>query len=230
MFFGVFRSAIFLALFRQREETAGLDVADAVTYVWVLQCLFGVVFSSWGWEYPDNVRSGDFVLELLRPGGLFGRLMAVDLGRAVFVLMARGLPQLLLPGLIFHMRLPTAPLGILALAASLLLTCLATFEMRFLIGTMAFWTPDFRGWWSVIFGTLWLGAGFVVPVEFFPGPFRLAAMYGPIAALLSCPVRVATGRNVAESLFVQVTWVLVGAAVCRALMSVAERHLVVHGG
>jgi ABC-type uncharacterized transport system permease subunit len=42
-FFGVVRTAIFLALYRQQEQVAGLDVRDALTYVWVLEGLFGVV-------------------------------------------------------------------------------------------------------------------------------------------------------------------------------------------
>jgi ABC-2 type transport system permease protein len=66
-FFGVVRTAVFFALYRERDQVAGLDVADAVTYVWVLQGLFAVVWAPWFWEHAEAIRSGEFVVELLRP-------------------------------------------------------------------------------------------------------------------------------------------------------------------
>lgn len=47
VFFGIFRTVIFLTLYRHRDSVGGLDVADAITYVWVIQTLFGVVFTPW---------------------------------------------------------------------------------------------------------------------------------------------------------------------------------------
>ena len=40
--------------------TAGLDVADALTYVWVLEGLFAVVWAPWFWELAEAIRSGEF--------------------------------------------------------------------------------------------------------------------------------------------------------------------------
>jgi hypothetical protein len=79
-FFGVVRTAIFLALYRQQEQVAGLDVRDALTYVWVLEGLFGVVWVAWFWELTEAIRSGEFVVELLRPGDDgTTRVLVVDL-------------------------------------------------------------------------------------------------------------------------------------------------------
>jgi ABC-2 type transport system permease protein len=230
VFWGVFRSAVFIALYRQRPTGGGLELQDALTYVWVLQTLFGVIFTPWLWEYPERVRSGDVVVDLLRPGDPLGRLLALDLGRSTFSFLARGLPQLVVPALVLHLRLPTSPIGLAALAVSFLLCAVAAFEMRFLFGSVAFWTPDFRGWWSLLFGVVWLGAGFVVPVQLFPAAFRWFALSGPLSALLTQPVRVATGDGVAGALLIQLGWVVVIGVGCRVLMAQAERHLVVHGG
>jgi ABC-2 type transport system permease protein len=119
--FGIFRTAVFLTLYRQVDQAGGLDVADALTYVWVLQALFGVVFASSQMEYPESIRSGDFVIDLLRPGDPLARLAVTDAGRSTFVLLARGLPQLLLPGLFIDLRLPTTAGGIVLLAVSFVL-------------------------------------------------------------------------------------------------------------
>ena len=230
VFFGIFRSAIFIGLYRQRDEVNGLELADVVTYVWVLQTLFGVIFAHWAWEFAESVRSGDFVMQLLEPGEPFARLLAVDTGRATFAFVARGLPQILLPGLFFDLHLPNTVPGAIALAASFLLCAAAAFELRFLFCVPAFWTADYRGWWTICFGAIWFTAGFIVPVQFFPGTLRWIAEHGPAATLLAIPVKVATEHDVVASLATQLMWVLVIGAVCRVVMHVAERKLVVHGG
>ena len=99
-FFGVVRTAVFFALYREQDQVAGLDVADAVTYVWVLQGLFAVVWAPWFWEQAEAIRSGEFVVELLRPGDLYLRLAAFDLGRTLSVLVTRTAPTLAVAALV----------------------------------------------------------------------------------------------------------------------------------
>jgi len=230
VFFGIIRSALFVSLYRQRESVAGLDVTAVLTYVWILQVVFGVVFVSWIWEFADSVRSGDFASELVKPGAVLGRLLAIDLGRASFALITRGLPQLVVAGLLLDLHLPTTPAGIVMLAMSFALCAVAASQLRFLFGSLAFWTPDYRGWWTMLFGFMWFTGGFLIPVELFPGGLRWVGEHGPLAGLLAMPVRVATGRGAASALAVQTTWVVVTAFACRAVMANAERRMVVHGG
>ena len=230
VFFGIIRSALFVTLYRQRDQVAGLDITAVLTYVWILQVVFGVVFVTWIWEFADSVRSGDFAAELVKPGAVLGRLLAIDLGRSSFALATRGLPQLVLAGMVLDLRLPTTPPGVVMLALSLALCAVAASELRFLFGSLAFWTPDYRGWWTMLFGFLWFTGGFLVPVEFFPGALRWIGEHGPLAGLLAMPVRVATGRGATSALAVQACWVLVVAAACHAVMATAQRRMVIHGG
>jgi len=230
VFFGVIRSAVFLALYRQRQVAGGLVLADTLTYVWIIQAVFGVVFVSWQWELAEAVRSGNFVVDLVRPGDVLARLLAVDLGRSTFALLVRGVPQVLVAAQILDLRLPSTIPGIGLLAVSLLLSGVVASEIRFLFGSLAFWTPDYRGWWTFLFGAFWVSAGFLVPVEFFPGGLRWIAEHSPLAALLAMPVRVAPGRAVASAVALQAFWVTAVFLACRAVMFRAERRLVVHGG
>ncbi len=230
VFFGVIRTALFMALYRQRHVAGGLTLADALTYVWIIQTVFGVVFVSWNWEFADAVRSGNFVVDLVRPGDALGRLLAVDLGRSTFALLTRGVPQLIIAAQILDLRLPTTATGIVLLALSFLLSAAVATEVRFLFGSLAFWTADYRGWWTFLFSAFWVGGGFLVPVEFFPDAARWIAEHSPLAALLAMPVRVATGRGVVAALVLQATWAAAAFLVCRYVMSTAERRLVVHGG
>ena len=230
LFFGVFRTAVFLTLYRQVDQAGGLELADALTYVWVIQALFHTVFSSWQIEFPESVRSGDFVVDLLRPGDPLVRMGANDVGRSMFMLLVGGLPQLLVASLVLDLRLPGSVGGVALLAAALVLCAVAAFEIRFLVGSIAFWTPDYRAWFSIFFLAMWLLGGFLLPVEYFPGALRWVAENGPLATLIALPVRAATGRDALSAVALQLLWVAALWSACRAVMAVAVRRLVVHGG
>lgn len=229
-FFGVVRTAIFFALYRERDQVAGLDVADALTYVWVLEGIFAVVWAPWVWELAEAIRSGEFVVELLRPGDLYLRLAAFDLGRTLSVLVTRTGPTLAVAALVLPLHLPGTLGGLALLAASLVLAAVVSFQFRFLFGSAAFWTPDYRSMFMLVFPVLWLVSGFVIPVDFFPGPLRALVDWSPLIPLLMAPVRVATGRSAGQAVAGQVAWVVVLWLVGRLVLAVASRRLVVHGG
>ena len=138
--------------------------------------------------------------------------------------------MLLIPGLFYDLRLPTTVLGWVATGLTFLLAMAAAFELRFLVGAVSFWSPDFRGWWSVSFGFIWLFAGVVVPVELFPGLLRHFGEYGPLSAIFVAPVRVIGGRAVVATLLAQLLWVGGIGVACRRLMGRAERSMVISGG
>jgi len=229
-FFGVVRTAVFFALYRERDQVAGLDVADALAYVWILQGLFVVVWAPWFWEQAEAIRSGDFAVELLRPGDPYLRLAAFDLGRTLSVLVTRTVPVVAVAALVLPLRLPSSPGGLALLAVSLVLAGVVSFQLRFLFGAAAFWTPDYRSMFMLVFPVLWLASGFVIPVDFFPGPLRTLVDWSPLLPLLMAPVRVATGAAAGPALAGQVAWALVLWLAGRLVLAVASRRLVVHGG
>jgi ABC-2 type transport system permease protein len=229
-FFGVVRTAVFFALYRERDQVAGLDVADALTYVWVLEGLFAVVWAPWVWETAEAIRSGEFTVELLRPGDPYLRLLAFDLGRTLSVLVTRAVPTLVVAGLVLPLRLPTTPGGLALLAASMVLTATVAFQFRFLFGSAAFWTPDYRSMFMLVFPVLWLVSGFIIPVDFFPGALRTLVDWSPLNALLMAPVRVATGRSAGLAVAGQLAWVALLWLAGRLVLALASRRLVVHGG
>jgi ABC-2 type transport system permease protein len=80
------------------------------------------------------------------------------------------------------------------------------------------------------FPVLWLASGFVVPVDFFPGPLRALVDWSPLIPLVMAPVRVATGRSAALTVAGQLAWVVVLWLAGRLVLAVASRRMVVHGG
>ena len=229
-FFGVVRTAVFFALYRERDQVAGLDVADALTYTWILEGLFAVVWAPWVWEMSEAIRSGEFLVELLRPGDPYLRLLAFDLGRTLSIIVTRSVPTLAVAALVLPLRLPETLGGLAVLAASLVLAAVVSFQFRFLFGSAAFWTPDYRSMFMLVFPVLWLVSGFVIPVDYFPEGLRRLVEWSPLLPLLMAPVRVATGRAAGPAVAGQVAWVLVLWLLGRLVLAAAGRRLVVHGG
>lgn len=229
-FFGIIRTSVFSALYRNRPEVAGLVRADILTYTWLLEGMFGVIWASWIWEFAESVRSGDFAVELLRPGDPYLRMAAFDLGRSLNVLLTRLVPVLAVAAVLLPLRLPTSPGGIVALAGSLVMASVIAFQLRLLFGMAAFWTPDYKAGHSLIVPVLYLASGFVIPTDYFPAALRAVVEASPLFALMMAPVRVAVGQSVAAALAGQVIWLAVLGAGSRALLALASRRLVVHGG
>jgi ABC-2 type transport system permease protein len=147
----------------------------------------------------------------------------------VSVLLTRTVPTLTVAALVMPLRLPGTLGGLALLGASLVLAAVVSFQLRFLFSAAAFWTPDYRSLFLLVFPVLWLASGFVVPVDFFPAGLRALVDLSPLIPLLMAPVRVATGAAGA-ALATQVAWVALLWLGGRAVLALASRRLVVHGG
>lgn len=229
-FFGLVRTAVFLSVYRTRGEVSGLELADAITYVWILQAVFATVWAPWLHELPTRIRSGEWTAELTRPGALLPRHLAYDLGRTMAILVLRAPVPLVFAAVVFDLHLPTTVAGIVALLASLLLAAFAASCIRLLLGSIAFWTPDFRGVTSLLFGPIFLISGFVIPIEYFPDVLRSFTVFGPLGALIRSPVAVATSRFVLSSLALQILWAGLLALACHLALRRATERMVVFGG
>jgi ABC-2 type transport system permease protein len=229
-FWGVVKTTLFLALYRDRGEVGGLVLSEALTYAWVSEGLFALVWVPWSQELGYQVRSGAFAVELTRPGDPYLRLLAFDLGRNLAQVLVRALIPIGAAALLLPLQLPTTAGGLLLFALSVLLAAVASFALRFLLLSWAFWTPDWRYIYGLELGLLWLLSGFVIPTDYFPGALRAVADATPAYALVMAPFDVAAGRAAGVALAMQLGWVLLLALAGRGLMAAAERRLAVHGG
>jgi ABC-2 type transport system permease protein len=236
LFFGTLRSAVFFALFGLGGHAAGLGLAQAFTYAWVVEAVFPVAYTLWGWNLAARIRAGDLVVDLIRPQDAFTGLLAYDVGRNLAQLVFRSTPMMLLAIALVPvvagrgLALPGDPAGWAMALASMLLVPVIAFGLRFLQEAVAFVSADYRGLGRLLFFPLMLLAGFLIPIQFFPGPLRVVAAASPLFALLSAPARVWQGISPGWTLLAQLGWVVVLWLVCRWVFAVAVRRMVVHGG
>ena len=233
--FGFIRvSVLFAAIAAAGGTLAGYDEQQAATYVWLGQALLAGVALFGTTELADRVTSGEIAVDLARPVDLLASYWASDLGRALFQLLARGLPPLAIGALTISLALPGSwtayPLGLL----SLLLALAISFLLRFGVNLIAFWTLDVRGfvWLYFVFsGPL---SGLYVPVHLFPDWLRTIAYATPFPAAFQTPIDVLSGRALGPDALVllaaQAGWILGLLVVVRFTLARATRRLVVQGG
>ena len=232
--FGCVRAWVLLAALAGSVRLGGYDATDAVTFTFLTQ---GLIMVTGGWglgELPERIRTGDIALDLFRPVGLQGWWLAVDLGRAGFHLLARGVAPMLAGAALFGLRWPSGP-GLVALPVTIALAVVVGFGLRYLASLACFWLLDSRGV-NAISGLLsYFMSGLLLPVVLFPGWLRGTVLHLPWAMTMQVPADVWLGKHdgvvpMACTLGLQAAWagalLLTGQALTRAAM----RKVVVHGG
>lgn len=235
--FGLIVCFVYQAVWTANPDAGGYDATDALTFVWISQGLLMPV-AMFGGGSPDDlaarIKSGDVVIDFYRPVGILGTYLAVDLGRALYHLVTRGVAPFVVGALVFDLRYPSGPAVVLCFSIAVVLGVVVSFGFRMLAALSAFWLLDDTGPRSMnLFVALFL-SGLTVPLVLFPGVTRDIALLLPWAPLIQLPADLwlgqTTGLEVAGSLALSVGWAVVLLATCAGLLRLAERQVVVQGG
>ncbi len=234
--FGLLKVAILFATVRAAGgELQGYDVALMSTYIWVSQGLLGSVNLFGRIDIADRIKDGDVAVDFLRPLDVQAAAITTEVGKSLFNLIPRGIPSVLIGGLVVGMALPDNPFSYLLGAISILLgIVLAAATVYLMVAAPGFWWVETRGLqilYMVVSGFL---AGLFVPIWIFPHWLAVVAQATPFPSMMMYPVDIISGRaDVSESvvlLLVQVAWLVGVAAVGQLMTRAGRRHLEVQGG
>ena len=233
--FGFIRASVFVAVYRQRGDVGGFDLADALTFTFVSQGFLAVVGTFMGHlPLADRIQTGDVVTDLYRPVDLQLFELSEDVGRAAYQCTVRAIIPVLVGGLAFDLRLPTTPGPWLLFVLSTFLGLSVSFALRFIVSLSTFWTLDYRAasQISVVLG-LFL-SGFTIPIVFFPDWLEQIARVLPWASFVQIPIEVLLvkheGWGLVGALALQLGWGLALLAAGRLVLAAATRRVVVQGG
>ena len=233
--FGLLKANIYVAAVASAgTQIGGYDARQSITFAWLTQALIAPVhLFNWN-ELALRVRTGDIAIDLCRPVDLQLSWLAVDLGRAAYVLLPRGLPPLLVAAAFSGLALPGSPLPYLLGAISVLLAVSVSFLCRFALNLCAFWLVEIRGVATVYASTSAFLSGLMIPVPWFPGWLHTVADLTPFPTFLQYPVDLLMGRvtgwPAVGHLGIQLAWLLAALTLGRAMLSRATARLVVQGG
>ncbi len=232
IFFAALRAAVIVALYQSRvggERVGGYSLQDAVTYTGIGQSIIGWI-ALWGWmDLLRSVKSGDVATDLQRPVGFFWYWCVQDLGRALFQLLARGVPMMLIYAVAYPITLPRDVVQGLGFVIALLLAWFISMSWRFIYSLAAFWTTDATGVARIAISTTIFASGFLMPLGFFPGWVQQLLRALPFASMVNAPVEVflnvATGPALLSTLGQQAFW-----AVVLCVLALGVRRLTINGG
>jgi ABC-2 type transport system permease protein len=232
--FGCVRAWVLVAAFAGTARLGGYDATDAVTFTFLTQ---GLIMATGGWglgELPQRIRTGDIALDLHRPVDLQAWWLAVEVGRAGFQLLARGVVPVAFGAWLFGLRRPSGA-GMLALPLTIALAVVVAFGLRYLASLACFWLLDERGVNAVSGLLSYFLSGLLLPLVLFPDWLRDVVLHLPWAMTMQTPADVWLGRHdglepMARALGLQVLWAAVLLLAGRGATRLALRKVVVHGG
>ncbi|GAA4735738.1 ABC transporter permease [Phytohabitans rumicis] len=224
---------VWTAVYADREVAAGVSVHTMIAYATLVSVQYAL-FTSWRFsQIPQRVREGKVAMDLLRPVGFCGQMLAGQVGGTAatlpFILVV--LPFALLVG---GAAAPASALAAVCYAVSLLLAYVITQLLALTVGMVAFWTLETTGMFMIYRVAAQFLSGALVPLWFMPEPLRLVAQLLPFQATAYTPTAAYLGQlhgsGLAAALGVQVLWVGLLAALARLVWSRAVYRVVVQGG
>lgn len=233
-FFAAIYVLIYTALFQGRGEVGGLGLRDTVTYAVISQSLLMVMSVFGNQDLSEAIVKGSIVGDLARPVDFYLYWAAIDLGRAAYFLVFRGLPTFAVGLFLFRARLPVDLGSGLLFLFTLCTGAAVSFAFRFITNSLAFWTSDVRGVLYLANTVIMFFSGFMVPLNFFPAWLQAAAELLPFRALAHLPISVylgkVDGKALTAALGQQLLWLVVLVLAGRWLLGRMVRRVTLHGG
>jgi ABC-2 type transport system permease protein len=234
VFFGAIYVLIYTALFQGRDQVSGYDVTDAVTYAVVAQSLLMAMSAFGNRDLSEAIIKGDIVIDLSRPLDFYFYWASLDIGRAVYYLIFRGIPTYVIGVLLFGARFPSHLATWLWFLLALAFGIILSFVFRFVVSSLAFWTHDARGVVTLSSTAILFLAGFIVPIAFFPGPLAAIARLLPFQGLSQMPIDIYLGKlegaALARTLGLQCVWLVLLVLLGRWVVGRLVGRLTVSGG
>lgn len=233
VFFGLVYIFLYTTLYAGESAEA---LRDTITYVWLQQMFFRMMFSSDG-ELHNLILSGGVAYMLVRPVDQHRFWVCRDVGGRLVGAMMRLIPMLAVQFILpagLRMALPDGPLSMVQFVVSLLIGCVCLCELMSIIDAVVMQTLDKRGISAILSLTMMTFSGNVIPLTLFPDKLQLLIRYQPFAQALDAPIRMyqqcASLPEWALNIAVQVGWILILRAIGRAMWQKRLDNMIVQGG
>ncbi len=191
-----------------------------------------MIYPSIADEIPRRIDEGQVAVDMVRPVGFVGQMLAINFGNAA----GRWLGLVIvIPGLMLIGSLTLPAIGMLVLfLISFVLGLIVSTLISLLVGLSGFWLINISGMRAMVFLVGNFLAGSMVPLWFMPGPLRILVEWLPFEAITFLPASIyigkAQGSEVTQALGIQLLWVVLLAATSAWTWHRAQRRLVAQGG
>ncbi|MFV9510604.1 ABC transporter permease [Tepidibacillus sp. LV47] len=226
---------IWYGLYLDKNIVAGVSFQSMLSYIFVSQMLQGIHSAGTPlWEIQEKVRTGDIVMELIRPYDYPLRALFSDLGSIAFHMLTAVLPLYVLLFWWFHLQVPYTFSQWFLFIFSAILGFLIRFSIELIFGLFTFWLVETGGVEDIFYFSISLFSGSVVPLWFFPDWLETLARFLPFQGIFFVPnaifVEKLAGPEAISAIFIQLFWVLVSFFVLRFVWRKVSQKVTVQGG
>ena len=236
--FGFMFIIAFAAFYKVNPAAFPMEFSHTVSYIWMQQALLALFFT-WFWEndIAAAIMEGSIAYEMVRPVDLYSRWFCQAAANRLARTMLRCSPILIVAYIIpepYRMSLPPniQQFALFILSLTLSLGVVVAFSM--LIYISLFYTLSASGVRFIIAVLADFMAGSIIPLPFFPEPFRTVAELLPFAAMQNMPLRIYSGNiagaDALTGIALQVFWLMALLFIGRFLMKKALKKVIVQGG
>lgn len=224
---------IYQALYAGRTEVDGVTM-QMVTTNFILSIGLEAVFCVNDFYLPDRINNGSIANELLLPISFPGRMLAENLGNAVFQLIYHFTPALVVSILIMGIQPPAGVSMLVLFIVSALLGYGVLWSISFTVQMCSFWLMNV---WSIVtIKNVFVNvlSGSMIPLWFMPDWMSGVMKFSPFSSIYFTPVQIYLGElsygEIAEKCVLQLVWIGIIYWIGSMLWRKGKRKLVVQGG
>lgn len=224
---------IYKALYGTSTEIDGITM-PMVTTNFILSMGLGAVFAPDDYFLPSKIWDGSIATEFLRPISFKGRMIAENVGNALFNLLFRFAPCLIIALFTVGVNAPASPAMLALFVLSAVLGFGVLWTISFAVQMTAFWLINI---WSLItIKNVFVNvlSGSMIPLWFMPKELTSVLNFMPFSSVYFTPVQIYLGQLSFEEITlkcgIQLAWIIVIYLLGNILWRKGQKKLIVQGG
>ena len=228
----------FLAFYRINPDNFSMSFSQTVSYIW-LQQAFLALFYAFFFESSifSSITDGNIAYDTVRPIDLYTRWFFQSIGMRLSSALLRCIPILLVAFILpepFRMSLPSSPFHLLLFLLSVSFSLCVIIAILQFVYISVIYTLSPTGIRIMSIVLIEFLSGGIIPIPFFPEPFRTIAEFLPFGAIQNIPLRIYNGNisgfEIVEKMGLQIAWIVVLVFLGKLFMKKALRKVIVQGG
>ncbi len=212
----------------------GMTFEDTMIYLVLASALFYTMELYVTWDMGRRIKSGDIVIDLLRPMGYIKFQVFSLSGNTIVSAVTSLVPTMLIVYLITDGGFSLS-YNLLFFTAAIMIGTLLNYFINFFVGTICFYTESIWGINIMKEVIVLLLSGATIPLAFFPENWRRVAELLPFQAIYNTPLTLLIDNTLSarvrfEMLGMQLFWTVVVGIISYGFFKVSVRKITVNGG
>ena len=224
---------IYRALYGGRAEVDGITLTMVGTNFILSLGLTSVFFVN-DYYLPDRIRDGSIATEMLLPVSFHGRMLADNLGNAMFQLLFHFVPAVAVSVIFIGIAAPAGFAMLILFFLSALFGYGVLWTISFAFQMLSFWLINV---WSIMtIKNVFINvlSGSMIPLWFMPDWMSGVIRFTPFSSIYFMPVQIYLGQlslsEILQGLLIQLFWIVLLFSAGMFLWKKGQKKLVVQGG